>query len=68
MEWRWIGAAEDWRCAGLEALKSPGESPPTKGNSARLGFSSNGRWFIFVECASTVLERGNVGEVAGSRG
>ena len=68
MEWRWIGAAVDWRCAGLEALKSPGESPPTKGKSARLGFSSNGRWFISVECASTVLKTGNVGEVAGSRG
>jgi hypothetical protein len=65
MEWRWIGAAVDWRCAGLEARKSPGESPPTKGKSARLGFSSNGRWFISVECASTVLETGNVGEVAG---
>jgi hypothetical protein len=51
--------------AGLEARKSPGESPRTKGKSARLGFSSNGRWFISVECASTVLETGNVGEVAG---
>jgi hypothetical protein len=55
----------DWRCAGLEARKSPGESPPTKGKSARLGFSSNGRWFISVECATTVLETGNVREVAG---
>jgi hypothetical protein len=65
MEGRWIGAAVDWRCAGLEARKSPGESPPTKGKSARLGFSSNGRWFVSVECATTVLETGNVGEVAG---
>jgi hypothetical protein len=65
MEGRWIGAAVDWRCAGLEARKSPGESPPTKGKSARLGFSSNGRWFISVECATTVLETGNVREVAG---
>jgi hypothetical protein len=60
MKWRWIGAAVDWRCAGLEALKSPGESP-LRG----WGFSSTGRWFISVECASTVLETGNVGEVAG---
>jgi hypothetical protein len=65
MEGRWIGAAVDWRCAGLEARKSPGESPSTKGKSARLGFSSNGRGFISVECATTVLETGNVGEVAG---
>ena len=61
MEWRWIGAAVDWRCAGLEARKSPGESPPTKGKSARLGFSSNGRWFIYVECVSTVRKRGRGG-------
>jgi hypothetical protein len=65
MEGRWIGAAVDWRCAGLEARKSHGESPPTKGKSVRLGFSSNGRWFVSVECATTVLETGNVGEVAG---
>jgi hypothetical protein len=38
MERRWIGAAVDWRCAGLEARKSPGESPPTKGESAGWGF------------------------------
>jgi hypothetical protein len=55
----------DWCCAGLEARKSPGESPPTKGKSARLGFSSNRRWFVSVECATMVLETGNVGEVAG---
>jgi hypothetical protein len=65
MEGRWIGAAVDWCCAGLEARKSPGESPPTKGKSARLGFSSNRRWFVSVECATMVLETGNVGEVAG---
>jgi hypothetical protein len=65
MEGRWIGAAVDWRCAGLEARKSPGESTPTKGNSAWLGFSSYRRWFVSVDCATTVLEIGNVGEVAG---
>ena len=65
MERRWIGAALDWSCARLEQRKSPGESPPTKGKSARLGFSSYRRWFAFVDCANTVLETGNVGEVAG---
>jgi hypothetical protein len=61
------GRLKDVRGNGraLEARKSPGESPPTKGKSARLGFSSNGRWFVSVECATTVLETGNVGEVAG---
>jgi hypothetical protein len=68
MERRWIGAAVDWRCAGLDARKSPGESPPTKGKSARLGFSSYRRWFASVECANTVLETGNVGEVAADGG
>jgi hypothetical protein len=58
----------DWRCAGLDARKSPGESPPTKGKSARLGFSSYRRWFASVECANTVLETGNVGEVAADGG
>jgi hypothetical protein len=65
MEGRWIGAAVDWCCASLEARKSPGESPPTKGKSTRLGFSSYRRWFASVDCATTVLETGNVGEVAG---
>jgi hypothetical protein len=31
----------------------------------RLGFSSYRRWFVSVDCATTVLETGNVGEVAG---
>ena len=65
MERRWIGAALDWSCAGLEARKSLGESPPTKGKSVRLGFSSYRRWFASVDCANTVLETGNMGEVAG---
>jgi hypothetical protein len=61
----WIGTALDWSGAGLEQRKSPGESPPTKGKTARLGFSSYQRGFASVDCAKTVLETGNVGEVAG---
>jgi hypothetical protein len=65
MEWRWIGAAVDWRCAGLEALKIAWGVASHERKICALGFSSNGRWFISVECASTVLETGNVGEVTG---
>ena len=65
--WEIEGCMLDWNDAGLEQRKSPGESPPTKGKSARLGFSSYRRWFVSVECATTVLETGNVGEVAGWR-
>jgi hypothetical protein len=61
----WNGTTLDWSGAGLEARKSPGESPPTKGNTAQLGFSSYRRWFASVDCVNTVLETGNVGEVAG---
>ena len=66
----WNGTALDWSGGGLAlrwfgGAEIAGESPPTKGKSARLGFSSNGRWFVSVECATTVLETGNVGEVAG---
>jgi hypothetical protein len=58
--------ALDWSCAGLEQRKSPGESSPTKGKCARpLGFSSYRRGFASVDCAETVLETGNVGDVAG---
>jgi hypothetical protein len=46
----WNGRALDWSGGGL---------------ALRLGFSSNRRWFVSVECATTVLETGNVGEVAG---
>jgi hypothetical protein len=54
---RWFGGAEiAWGVACHER------------KLCAAGFSSNGRWFISVECASTVLETGNVGEVAGSRG
>jgi hypothetical protein len=68
LERRWIGAALDWSCARLEQRKSPGESPPTKGKTARpLGFSSYRRGFASVDCAKTVLETGNVGDVAGWR-
>jgi hypothetical protein len=61
----WIGTALDRSGAGLEQRKSPGESPRTKGKTARLGFSSYRRGFASVDCANTVLETGNVGEVAG---
>ena len=59
------GMALDWSGGGL-ALRWFGGAEIAWGvASARLGFSSTGRWFISVECASTVLETGNVGEVAG---
>jgi hypothetical protein len=64
---RWNGRALDWSGGGL-VLRWRGNrlgSRLTKGKSARLGFSSNRRWFVSVECATTVLETGNVGEVAG---
>ena len=65
----WIGTALDWSDAGLEQPKSPGESPQTKGKPARsLGFSSYRRGFASVDCAKTVLETGNVGDVAGLTG
>jgi hypothetical protein len=52
LERRWIGAALVWR----------------RGNRlvSRLRRKENLRgWFVSVECATTVLETGNVGEVAG---
>ena len=64
---KWNGRALDWSGGGL-ALRWRGNrlgSRLTKEKSTRLGFSSNRRWFVSVECATTVLKTGNVGEVAG---
>ena len=61
LERRWIGVALVWRRGNRLGSRL------TKGKSARLGFSSNRRCFVSVECTTTVLETGNVGEVAGWR-
>jgi hypothetical protein len=67
---RWNGRALDWSGGGL-ALRWFGGAKIAWGVASderkicAAGVFFNRRWFVSVECATTVLEIGNVGEVAG---
>jgi hypothetical protein len=63
LERRWIGAALDWSSGNRLASRLR-----RKERLRPLGFSSYRRGFASVDCAKTVLETGNVGDVAGLTG